>query len=623
MPRFIALVFIFIGFAYCLNAQICTGTLGENIFEDGDFGAGSSNLITSNPNIAPGYSYTTNVPPFDGQYVLTNNTGVWPGLFGGWLGITDNSSDPNGYMMVVNASFEPGLFYEQSIAGLCENTLYEFSADIINLIRVGVPDHHDPNVTFLLDGVEVFSTEDIPQTNEWTTYGFTFITNPNQTTLTLSLRNNAPGGVGNDLALDNITFRACGPETFVSPQTDRVFLCEDGPSLELEAMIIGNQYSNPAIQWQQSSDQGITWENIDGAVDNLFTPFASNSGLFFYRFLLADGISNLSSEKCRVVSNVILLNILPEETSQSETICEGLSFQVGNSDYTESGIFVDSLFNILGCDSIVTTNLNVVDDSSFSADILSTPPSCPGFTDGSISVQNISNGAPPFEFTFENENFGAIDFYPDLMSGESYSLSIEDDIGCVIDTVLFIEDPSDLLLELGNDLNIELGDKIILSPQVNFEPADINWQSTTPIICTSLDECIEFEFQALVSQQVSIALIAENGCLVSDSIFIVVEDVRKLGFPNAFSPNKDGINDAFTAFGDSDNVQFVEELLIFDRWGGLIFEAKNLPLNNLQNGWDGTFRDKDMPTGIYFYTASVRFIDEVVLRYSGDLFLAR
>ena len=118
-------------------------------------------------------------------------------------------------------------------------------------------------------------------------------------------------------------------------------------------------------------------------------------------------------------------------------------------------------------------------------------------------------------------------------------------------------------------------------------------------------------------------LVSETGCIISDSIFIEVLDLRKIGFPNSFSPNDDGINDQFMAYGDSDNVQFVEELLIFDRWGGLIFEGRNLPPNVLQNGWDGTFRNEDMPIGIYFYTASVRFIDDALLRYSGDLFLTR
>ncbi|KAA3633969.1 MAG: hypothetical protein DWQ02_12245, partial [Bacteroidetes bacterium] len=154
--------------------QVCSGNIGENIFTDGDFGSGTANLLTPDPMIAPGYSYTTNPPPSDGYYVLSNNLGSWGGLYATWLPIGDNSTDPFGYMMVVNASFSPGLFYEQEVEGLCENTLYVFTADVINLIKSGTANHTDPNVSFLIDDVVQYSTGIITKTEHWQTYGFTF-----------------------------------------------------------------------------------------------------------------------------------------------------------------------------------------------------------------------------------------------------------------------------------------------------------------------------------------------------------------------------------------------------------------------------------------------------------------
>ncbi|MEL6143600.1 MAG: hypothetical protein AAFU67_18520, partial [Bacteroidota bacterium] len=242
------LVCLLIGLTGTLSAQICGGNLGENIFDAGDFGEGTDNVLQVNPGVAPGYVYTTSVPPFDGFYTLTNNSSAtfWPNIFDSWLQIPDNSSDPNGYMMVVNASFEPGLFYEQEVEGLCENTLYVFSADVINMIRNGVPNHIDPNISFLLDGVEEYTTGNIPKTEEWITHGFTFTTAPGQTSVILSLRNNAPGGIGNDLGLDNITFRACGPQAQILPETvERI--CEDGQFTTLSATITGDQYATPAV----------------------------------------------------------------------------------------------------------------------------------------------------------------------------------------------------------------------------------------------------------------------------------------------------------------------------------------------------------------------------------------
>ena len=144
-------------------------------------------------------------------------------------------------MMVVNASFDPGLFYEEEITGICENTQFEFSADIINLIQRNVTDHILPNVAFLIDDEVVLETGVITQDERWKTFAFTFTTAPGQSSVKLSLRNNAPGGIGNDLALDNIRFRACGPPTAITSNAiDSIFCQKDNPLL-LTAELESNQ----------------------------------------------------------------------------------------------------------------------------------------------------------------------------------------------------------------------------------------------------------------------------------------------------------------------------------------------------------------------------------------------
>jgi len=71
---------------------------------------------------------------------------------------------------------------------------------------------------------------------EWNTYGFTFTTGPGVTEVSLSLVNNAPGGIGNDLILDNISFQACGPEALILPETV-ANICEDGDPITLDATV--------------------------------------------------------------------------------------------------------------------------------------------------------------------------------------------------------------------------------------------------------------------------------------------------------------------------------------------------------------------------------------------------
>jgi len=289
------------------SQQLCDGNLGINVFEDGDFGSGMANVLQDNPNIAPSYTYSNaQASPNDGFYTLTNNTAVWSFLFPTWLAISDNSDDPNGYMMVVNASFDPGIFYVQEVSGLCENTLYEFSADIINLIRVPVSDHIRPNIDFLIDGVVRFSTGDVPQDAEWHKYGFTFTTDPGQTTVSLSLKNNAPGGNGNDLALDNISFQACGPDAFVTAE-QTIFLCEDDNSpVTIEAKLTA---TNQALQWQSSIDS-VTWINLPGETGLSIVHDNFEIGRYYYRYISAGSPVELSNEKCRIISDVLVVEIL-------------------------------------------------------------------------------------------------------------------------------------------------------------------------------------------------------------------------------------------------------------------------------------------------------------------------
>jgi len=619
--RIYCIVLIIIFNTLIVKAQICTGTLGDNIFLEGDFGEGSANILATDPNIAPGYTYTTSVPPPDGSYSITNNMGRWNNLFATWLSLEDNSSNPNGYFMVVNASEQPGLFYEQTITDLCESTLYEFSADFINLIRAGTPQHIDPNVSFLINGVEIFSTGTIAKTNDWQTIGFTFTTDPGQVDLTLALRNNAPGGIGNDLALDNITFRACGPETFISPALDLFYACEKESSVELEAIIIGNQYENPYLSWQESLDGGVTWQSIFNTNNTKFTPFVWESGIYYYRFILADGFNNFGTENCRVISNIITLNILPEEVMTAETLCEGLTRTVGTSIYTETGVYTDTLVNFLGCDSVAITDITFVDSTLFMADIEVTPPSCPDFVDAQIVVDAVSGGFAPFTYTLDGEDMGSASFYSGLAGNTAYDLMIKDAIGCTIDSLIFIENGTDLFLELGEDRTIELGESIFLNPQLNFTPTGLLFTGILLGDCNVILDCILQEFVPTASGQISVELFTEGECTISDSIFIEVIKARKIYFPNAFSPNGDGINDRFTLFGDTPNVEEIESLRVFDRWGSLLFENNNFQPSDFEKGWDGTFRGKQFQTGIYTYSAVVRFIDKEIFILSGEFYL--
>ncbi len=609
---------LFFSLAFILNTyaqtDICTGNLGDNIFTSGDFGSGQINIPSKPADIISTYSYVGQGPPRDGAFTLTNNTGDWAGLFSAWLAIGDQSNDPNGYFMVINADFTPGVIYEQTIEGLCENTLYAFSADVINLVRTGVTNHVEPNVSFLLNDVEQYTSGNIGQTERWNTYGFTFTTDPGVTTMTLSLRNNAPGGIGNDLAIDNVTFRPCGPIAEILPK-DIANICEDGDPIAINATINGDQFGAGAFQWQQSFDEGLNWFDIDMANQNTIEHTEKSAGFYYYRYLLSNTPENLSNVKCRVNSNTKIVQVVPKLFDIERSICEGLSFDVGTSSYNQSGIYTDSLISSLGCDSIVTLDLTIVPDEGIDPIIQFDDPICTGGTGGFIEIFNIQNINPPYRIELGERRATSFVKFVELTAGV-YDIFIEDAVGCTFEETVELIDPAQFVIDLGMDVVIDLGESVTINPITNYPIAQFEWSSNQE---DCGNNCFEPTFLPTISSNYTLTATSELGCTAIDSIFIEVNPTRKIFIPNVFSPNADGINDFFSIYPAIPNVQEVLQVAIYDRWGNLFFERQNLAASAVDNLWDGMYRGQKVDRGAYLYYATILYLDGVEEIISGTV----
>ncbi len=601
-----------------LTAQGCTGNLGENIFTEGDFGSGTANILTVDPLIAPGFIYQRNPPPNDGFYTITNDMRRWAGTFPTWTAFADNSSDPNGYMMVVNAAFQPGKFYEQVVTGLCENTEYQFTADVRNILRRGT-NGLTPNVSFSIDDVTQFTTGPVPENEVWNTYGFSFATAPGQTTVTLALSNNAPGGFGNDLAIDNISFRACGPEARIAG-AENISICEDGAPTTLTATINGDEYDSPAFQWQQSFDEGMTWDNLPGENAMTYVLDSRASGFYYYRYLLANGPVNLSNSKCRVVSNVKVVFVVPKRYEIIDTLCAGLSFAVDQSVYDRTGVFVDTLLSSLGCDSIVTLRLEVVPDPGLLASFRIQPPSCSDRSDGEAQLLGVANGVGPFALTFLDTLQSPSRVFTGLAEA-SYPFRVVDRYGCVDEGSISLVSPFPFTVDLGDDQTVKLGDLAQVLVMTQDTVASYQYIPDPGFDCSP--NCDDFSFIPENTFTLRLAAVSVNGCEASDSVRIRVVKERKVYLPTAFSPDGDGVNDRFTIFGGVPNVTAVQRLEIFDRWGGSVFLRENQLPNDPAGGWDGLIDGEAAPAGAYYFTAELLFVDGETLPYRGSLVLVR
>lgn len=95
----------------------------------------------------------------------------------------------------------------------------------------------------------------------------------------------------------------------------------------------------------------------------------------------------------------------------------------------------------------------------------------------------------------------------------------------------------------------------------------------------------------------------------------IVQEIRAILIPTAFSPNNDGTNDEFRVTGN--DVQRLN-MQIYDRWGNQVFET-----NNPQIAWDGTQKGKNLPVGTYTYYALITTNSNETLTKKGFVVLVR
>ena len=100
-----------------------------------------------------------------------------------------------------------------------------------------------------------------------------------------------------------------------------------------------------------------------------------------------------------------------------------------------------------------------------------------------------------------------------------------------------------------------------------------------------------------------------------------VGSLKAVRVPTAFSPNGDFVNDLLLVSGQKNSTALV--FRIYDRWGKIVYEAKDFALNDPKTGWDGTFRGKPMDPGDFSWELEVKYVDGARAMYKGNTTLIR
>ncbi len=274
-----------------------------------------------------------------------------------------------------------------------------------------------------------------------------------------------------------------------------------------------------------------------------------------------------------------------------------------------------------GCtsvDEIVISAPNALQLSGFGM-----PPTCFEENDGSIMIDEIMGGTAPYLVSVDGELFQTVGQLPHtipFLEAGNYEVVIQDANDCIGVTSVVVSAPLPLLVDLGPDESILLGDSIELTALTNRPIVDFTWTSGGDQL--SCDTCLQSYTRPFQTTEYTLEVVDEDGCVGFDDIVITVEKPRPVFIPNAFSPNGDGNNDVFYIFSDQEVTQ-IRTMRIFDRWGEVVFRQDNFQPNDPGFGWDGNLRGEPMNPAVFVYYIEVEFIDGWVESYSGDITLLR
>ena len=132
------------------------------------------------------------------------------------------------------------------------------------------------------------------------------------------------------------------------------------------------------------------------------------------------------------------------------------------------------------------------------------------------------------------------------------------------------------------------------------------------------EENTDYTFSNAGTTLVTLRTTLNHGEEELDSVvFIVTISESKLSFPNAFSPNNDDqLNNIFKAKEYQSLVEF--HAYIFNRWGQMLYEW-----TDPAEGWDGTYKGKDVKEGVYFLLCRAKGADGRIYNIRKDVNLLR
>jgi gliding motility-associated-like protein len=506
----------------------------------------------------------------------------------------------------------------QAINGAASQDWFGYSVSISadgNRVAVGAP-NHDSNgsasgevrVFEFSGGLWTLLGGQIPGTDEGNWFGFDVSLNSLGTSVVVGAPYTDGNGDNNSgrvrvFEFDGSNWNQVGNEIIGNNANDwlgyRVSMNDFGNIIAISTIKSdGNGPNSGDISFYNYD--GTVWQQFGLTIDGELTgdKFGSSLSISGDGTVMAGG-AELNSD-IALEQGHARVYCIPNIVTDSIEACEAYTW-VNGITYTENeDTATVILLNTSGCDSIVT--LHLIIDDAFSTDSVT---ACDNYTwlDGNTYTVSNNTATVIYSTTAGCDsivtlalNLGYTDSITDVITacndytwidGNTYTQSI--------DTSYYYIDQTGCDSSRHLKLTIEYIDTSVTSnPDLtmisNQDEVTYQWVDCDNNYSYLTDETNQTFVPFLNGHY---AVIVSNGVCVDTSYCQTVEVIGKIGVADAFSPNNDGVNDVLTVDGIG-----IAELTfkIYNRYGQLVFES-----NDQTIGWDGTFKNKPEPEGIYVW----------------------
>lgn len=422
---------------------------------------------------------------------------------------------------------------------------------------------------------------------------------------------NNVNSIGEDTCTIELSIEIPDPPPIEILMEDSVKIC-DGSTVTLEpgGDFIGYSWSTgvatPSIEVDQSGTYEVTVTTADGCSGSETVDVVLGSPPAFN----IDAFPTSCSYSTDGSANVEIAG--PDE---NYSILWNNGASGANIDNLSPGQYCATISDPNGCEA--ENCIEITTPAAIVPNIQSVDNLCFGDRNGQIGL-NPAGGMGPYLYALDETTFSTTSDFAGLPAG-SYTIAVQDVNGCIVEEQVVISEPIELLVDLGPDLEVQLGDSITLDAVTTYPVDSFQWQNLLGFDCTN---CPNPNLRPLNTANYPVQVVDENGCVAEDELTIYVRKDRRVYIPNAFSPNGDGTNDIFYIFGGND-VTRVKSLQLFSRWGELMMTLTDFDPNDPQYGWDGSFRGSPAGQAVYVYHAEVEFLDGETLFFKGDVNLIR